>query len=74
MIVNYFQRLFENYSRLPQAGNIFESEIFLTVWIPTMCLGMAMAGFILIMRRNRWGYALSFVGALGIAMIQLYLN
>ena len=72
--IQFFQLFWENLTRLPEAGNVFEAEIFLTVWIPLMCLLMALTGFILIMRRNRWGYALSFVGCLGIALVQFFLN
>ena len=71
---NIFQRLFEYYSRLPSEDNLFEDTLMWSIVIPAFFLGMALTGFILIMRRNRWGYALSFVGALGIAVISFFFN
>ena len=69
MLQHFWDNLFS-----AEPHNIFEAAIFAKVWVPLMFLTMAMAGFVLIMRRSRWGYALSFVGALGIAMVQLFLN
>ena len=69
------QRLLENYTRLsPEASPYERVVVLMSLLIPVVCSGLVLIGLLLIWRRNRWGYYITLVGALGIAVIFFFFN